>query len=163
MNTVDFSSNVFTRAQNQSTIPGLWPESVIPVSIDGDAPQFAQHNVRFGLEALSDLAYEYLVKTHLLLGKTRRIYESMWRLAVRQLKRYVLFRGYILHANVMDVIFPGGLPPGTHRATRPCLRRGQNTWRVFRAAYLPWHHASSTLPTTLRLANKSPTAVSGPI
>ncbi|EXJ85889.1 hypothetical protein A1O1_06258 [Capronia coronata CBS 617.96] len=107
MKTVDFLSNTFARAQDQSSIVGLWPEIVIPSATDGTDPMFVKANFRYSLGALSDSAYEYLVKTHLLLGKTTKIYESMWKAASKQIKRHLLFRAFIPHADKTEVIFPG--------------------------------------------------------
>ncbi|EXJ85230.1 hypothetical protein A1O3_05905 [Capronia epimyces CBS 606.96] len=107
MRTVEFLADAFSRAQNQSSIAGLWPEIVIPSSTDGDNGRFAKGNFRYSLGALSDSAYEYLVKTHLLLGKSTKIYESMWKSASRQIKRHLLFRAFIPPANKADVIFSG--------------------------------------------------------
>lgn len=107
MNTVDFVSQVFARTQNESSIPGLWPEIVSPAAIGGERTNFARKSTRFALGALSDSAYEYLVKTHLFMGKTRDIYGSMWKMASRQIKRFLLFRANIPGANDTDIIFPG--------------------------------------------------------
>ncbi|KIW09846.1 hypothetical protein PV08_11947 [Exophiala spinifera] len=108
MRTVDMLSGVFARSQNDSSIPGLWPETVNPRLVDG--PQgydFARRSSRYGLGAMSDSAYEYLVKTHLLIGHTRSVFGTMWHLASRQIKRYLLFRALIPGANETDVVFPG--------------------------------------------------------
>ncbi len=101
-------SDVFARTQNHSSIPGLWPESLNPSSVGGmQEENFVQRSVRYGLGALSDSAYEYLVKTHLLVGRSTAIYESMWRAASRQIKRYLLFRAYLPGANETDIILSG--------------------------------------------------------
>ncbi|KIV79485.1 hypothetical protein PV11_07045 [Exophiala sideris] len=105
--TVDHVSQVFAKTQNDSSIPGLWPEIISPAAIGGERTDFARKSTRYALGALSDSAYEYLVKTHLLLGKTRDVYESMWKMASREIKRFLLFRAYIPGANETDIIFPG--------------------------------------------------------
>ncbi|KAL6243062.1 hypothetical protein RBB50_010162 [Rhinocladiella similis] len=108
MHTVDMLSDVLARSQNDSSIPGLWPENLSPRLVDGpQAYDFARKSSRYGLGAMSDSAYEYLVKAHLLVGKTRNVYQTMWDLASRQIKRYLLFRALIPGANETDIIFPG--------------------------------------------------------
>ncbi|KAL2408230.1 putative mannosyl-oligosaccharide alpha-1,2-mannosidase 1B [Exophiala dermatitidis] len=107
MKTVNLLSHGFARAQNRSSIAGLWPEIVIPLSTDGPNADFSRASYRYSLGALSDSAYEYLVKTHLLLGKKTKIYESMWKAASKQIKRHLLFRAFIPHGNETDAIFAG--------------------------------------------------------
>lgn len=107
MTTVDLLSKTFAQAQDQSSIAGLWPEIVIPGSTDGPDARFVKGNIRYSLGALSDSAYEYLVKTHLLLGKTTSIYKSMWKAASKQIESHLLFRAFIPHADQIGVIFSG--------------------------------------------------------
>ncbi|KAK5217897.1 hypothetical protein LTR99_003291 [Exophiala xenobiotica] len=108
MHTIDVLSEVFARSQNDSSIPGLWPEMLNPRVVGGpQSYDFARKSSRYALGAMSDSTYEYLVKAHLFMGKTRHIYRSMWELASRQIKRYLLFRAFIPGANDTDIIFPG--------------------------------------------------------
>jgi mannosyl-oligosaccharide alpha-1,2-mannosidase len=80
------------RTQNDSTIPGLWPEFIDASSVDGVDRRFAVSNFAYSIDALSDSTYEYLAKGHLLLGHHTDIYKTMWTLAARGIGLYLLYR-----------------------------------------------------------------------
>jgi mannosyl-oligosaccharide alpha-1,2-mannosidase len=107
MSIVDSLSQIFARAQNQSSIPGLWPEWILANSTDGEDAQVARYSNRYGLGALSDSTYEYLVKTHLLLGRTTTIYKTMWKSASTKIKQHILFRPFLPSLNGTNIILPG--------------------------------------------------------
>ena len=103
-------TDVFARTQNQSSIPGLWPEMVDATSIsftNDTSANFATHSSTYSLGALSDSSYEYLVKAHLLLGSTTSTYKEMWLQAARQIRRFLLFRAFVPSINHTDILFPG--------------------------------------------------------
>ena len=91
--------DVFAQTQNESSIPGLWPEMVDATSITPDIPgeerHFARASHSYSLGALSDSSYEYLVKGHLMLGKTNPLYAQLWHDASDQIKDLMLFRSLI--------------------------------------------------------------------
>lgn len=110
--TVDFVQDVFARTQNDSTIPGLWPEMVDASSVDTteedpDSPHFAKASGRFSLGALSDSSYEYLVKGHMMLGNVNSLCMRMWKGASLQIKDFMLFRAHIPDAPDRTTLFTG--------------------------------------------------------
>jgi len=107
MSSVAHVTYTFAQTQNDSSVPGLWPELVDSSSIDGENRMFARKSFRYSLGALSDSSYEYLVKGHLLLGQMTDLYQKMWEAASAQIKRYLLFRAYVPGSNESDIIFPG--------------------------------------------------------
>jgi mannosyl-oligosaccharide alpha-1,2-mannosidase len=106
MKSVGLLTDAFTRTQNDSTIPGLWPETVDASSVDGFGRHFAGASFTYSVGALSDSTYEYLVKAHLLLGHLTSQYERMWTQAARAIRKYILFRAQIPD-NSKDLMFTG--------------------------------------------------------
>ena len=102
-------TNALARTQNDSTIPGLWPENVDASSVEGEGTdrRFSRINHLFSVGALSDSTYEYLVKGHLLLGGNSSIFHQMWELASPQIKNVILFRAQIPGAEKEDLLFTG--------------------------------------------------------
>lgn len=88
-------TDAFARTQNDSTIPGLWPELVDASSVDGFGRHFAGGSFTYSVGALSDSAYEYLVKGHLMLGHLTTKYQTMWTEAARAIRKYIIFRAQI--------------------------------------------------------------------
>jgi mannosyl-oligosaccharide alpha-1,2-mannosidase len=107
LDTVAFITQTFKDAQSKSSIPGLWPERLDASSINGpEATLVSKHNA-YSLGALSDSAYEYLVKAHLLLGGLTDQYADMWVSAASQIRQHLLFRAYIPQWNETDALFSG--------------------------------------------------------
>jgi mannosyl-oligosaccharide alpha-1,2-mannosidase len=99
-------TDAFARTQNDSTIPGLWPELVNPASVDDFGRQFSAGSFTYSVGALSDSTYEYLVKGHLMLGSLTTQYKTMWIGAARAIRKYILFRAQIPD-NGRDLMFTG--------------------------------------------------------
>ena len=98
MNSVIFLTELFQRTQNDSSIPGLWPERVDSTSINGTdvvPAGFATSSYAYSLGALSDSSYEYLLKGHMFMGALTDSYADMWHKAARQIRRFMLFRAYM--------------------------------------------------------------------
>ena len=112
-------TEVLARTQNDSTIPGLWGESVdasnISPTLEGNPPRFNQVSTQFSIGALSDSAYEYLVKGHLFLGTQSDIFRRMWELASPQIKSVILFRANVPGANKEDLLFTGKAVRRSHQ------------------------------------------------
>lgn len=100
-------SEIYQEAQNSSSIPGLWPERLNAAIVNGTSSDFVGANTRYSLGALSDSAYEYLVKTHLLLGSISTRFAHMWHEAAIPIKEQLLFRAYIPEGNQTDIMFTG--------------------------------------------------------
>ncbi|ETI22668.1 hypothetical protein G647_06744 [Cladophialophora carrionii CBS 160.54] len=107
MDAVDLLSQILARTQQDSGIPGLWPESIHPSSVGGQGSYFAKGGLRWSLGAGSDSAYEYLLKSHLLLGRQADLYRTMWKAASERIKEHLLFRPAIPNTNGTDVLFSG--------------------------------------------------------
>lgn len=110
LDAITLVTDAFARTQNQSSIPGLWPEMVDATSISSindTSANFATHSSTYSLGALSDSSYEYLVKAHLLLGSSTSTYKEMWLQAASQIRRFLLFRAFIPSTNHTDILFPG--------------------------------------------------------
>ena len=99
-------TDTFARTQNDSTIPGLWPELVDASSVDGFGRHFSGGSFTYSVGALSDSTYEYLVKGHLMLGKVTNQYKTMWTHAARAIRKYILFRAQIPDLG-KDLMFSG--------------------------------------------------------
>jgi mannosyl-oligosaccharide alpha-1,2-mannosidase len=97
----------FARTQNDSTIPGLWPEIIDASSMDGTDPQFSKTNFAYGIGALSDSTYEYLVKSHQLFGHQTGVYRTMWRAAADAIRKYILFRAQLPEHGGRNILFSG--------------------------------------------------------
>ncbi|EXJ58355.1 hypothetical protein A1O7_05780 [Cladophialophora yegresii CBS 114405] len=107
LDAVDSLSQKLAQTQQDSGIPGLWPETVYPGSVGGLGSYFARGGLRWSLGAGSDSAYEYLLKSHLLLGRQTDLYKTMWKAASEQIKEHLLFRPAIPNTNRTDVLFSG--------------------------------------------------------
>lgn len=119
MKSVLLLTDAFASTQNDSTIPGLWPELVDASSVEGFDRHFSTGSFTYSVGALSDSTYEYLVKGHLMLGRVTTQYKTMWTEAARAIRKYILFRAQIpetgrdlmftgiatRHSNVGDVTF----------------------------------------------------------
>ncbi|KPI38772.1 Mannosyl-oligosaccharide 1,2-alpha-mannosidase MNS1 [Cyphellophora attinorum] len=103
--------NVFAETQNDSTIPGLWPEIVDASSVSTSATpeerMFARASSQYSLGALSDSSYEYLVKGHLMLGNINTLYAQLWKPAAEKIKDFMLFRSHIPGAETNKALFSG--------------------------------------------------------
>ena len=106
IHTIDWLSNIFANAQNDSSIPGLFPERLDTTSIGPDG-NLVHKSWTYSLGALSDSSYEYLVKSHALMGGLTPMYRDMWTYAAQQIRRFLLFRAFIPDANETDILFTG--------------------------------------------------------
>jgi mannosyl-oligosaccharide alpha-1,2-mannosidase len=106
MKSVILLTDAFAITQNDSTIPGLWPELVDPSSVEGFGRQFSRASFTYSVGALSDSTYEYLVKGHLMLGRVTTQYKTMWTEAARAIRKYILFRAQIPETG-RDLMFTG--------------------------------------------------------
>ncbi|KAJ9662871.1 hypothetical protein H2198_001099 [Neophaeococcomyces mojaviensis] len=113
-------SAIFQRAQSGSTIPGLWPERLDATDIAGSYSKFVTSSTKYSLGALSDSAYEYLVKTHLMLGGRDGRFAKLWMSATSQIKQHLLFRAYIPQWNETDTLF-AGIVTKSHSDNEPVL------------------------------------------
>lgn len=95
LRTIHSLTELFARTQNQSTIPGLWPQWLNTTMLNETEAHFATSNYEYSLGALSDSAYEYLVKAHLMLGGTTPRYSNMWELASIPLQGLMPFRAQL--------------------------------------------------------------------
>jgi mannosyl-oligosaccharide alpha-1,2-mannosidase len=79
-------TRAFAAQQNSSRLPGLWPAllSVHRDRLDRDP--------NFGLGGGADSMYEYLLKTHLLLGGLVPEYRRMYEVAMEAAVKHLLFR-----------------------------------------------------------------------
>ncbi|KAL8243789.1 hypothetical protein R6Q59_010047 [Mikania micrantha] len=93
---VNHLTTILETHQESSSIPGLWPERVDTTTVDlGPTDHFATASHTFSLGTLSDSTYEYLVKTHLLLGGQTKRYAQMWFKASIAIVHNLLFRAYL--------------------------------------------------------------------
>lgn len=72
-------------AQNQTSIPGLWPTIVNARSLQFGGSEFT-------LGGMADSVYEYLPKQHILLGGLTSQYRDMYAKAIAATKKHILFR-----------------------------------------------------------------------
>ena len=108
IHTVEWLSSVFQQAQNESSLPGMWPERLDATSIDPKTTGgFVHKSFAYSLGALSDSAYEYLVKGHALMGGVTPVYRDMWDFASQQIRSYLLFRAMVPNATEPEVLFAG--------------------------------------------------------
>ncbi|KAK3940996.1 glycoside hydrolase [Diplogelasinospora grovesii] len=78
--------DVFYEQQNTTQLPGMWP-----IVVNAKKQQFNQHN-DFTLGAMADSLFEYLPKTHALLGGLLPMYREMYEAAMHTAAKYNLFR-----------------------------------------------------------------------
>ncbi len=86
-------------AQMSTRLPGMWP-----VVVDAQTPDFALHTDH-SLGALADSLYEYLVKTHALVGGLLPVYREMFERSMDTAIRYNLFRPML--PDEKDVLISG--------------------------------------------------------
>ncbi|KAL1964927.1 hypothetical protein VTN77DRAFT_6280 [Rasamsonia byssochlamydoides] len=89
----------FDEQQNRTKLPGMWPLMV-------SAPQadFTQ-DTTFGLGALADSMYEYLLKTYALLGGLEPMYKKMYEVAMQTAIEHNLFRPMV--PDEKDILIAG--------------------------------------------------------
>ncbi|KAI5294008.1 hypothetical protein KEM52_004860, partial [Ascosphaera acerosa] len=78
--------DVFRAQQNETLLPGMWPMMVSPKRLD-----FKSHTI-YTLSSMADSLYEYLPKTHALLGGVDPMYEQLYRPAMDTAAQHVLYR-----------------------------------------------------------------------
>ncbi|KAI1329688.1 glycoside hydrolase family 47 protein [Xylariaceae sp. FL0255] len=93
-------THVFNTSQNQTLLPGMWPEYV-----NMAYEEFTSNTFTVG--ANSDSIYEYLGKTFALLGGLEPLYETMYRNAMDTINSSVLFRPQL--PDQADILFPGSV------------------------------------------------------
>ena len=92
-------SDVLLQAQNKTALPGLWP-----TFINAQTQDFESGN-DFSLGALADSLYEYLPKTHMLLGGLRPEYGQMYQTFMDAAKRSMFYR--IMNPQNETLMMPG--------------------------------------------------------
>lgn len=107
LDTLNTMTEVFYRAQNGSGISGLWPERVDAAAWSPSLDSFKTNQHAYSLGALSDSAYEYLVKGHQMLGGVASVYADMWDLASKAIQKYMLFHASIPAHSGSDILFSG--------------------------------------------------------
>lgn len=105
--TVETMTEVMHRTQNGSAIAGLWPERVDAAAVTNSTVELQTREHAYSLGALSDSAYEYLVKGHLMLGGLTKSYKQMWTVAATAISDTMLFRASIPDWETRDVLFSG--------------------------------------------------------
>ncbi|KAK3366209.1 glycoside hydrolase [Lasiosphaeria ovina] len=108
--------------QMTSRLPGMWP-----VVVSAKKQQFNQH-LEHTLGAMSDSAYEYLPKTHALVGGLLPMYRDMYEVAMDTALRHAIFRPMLPdHA---DVLLAGmaiaNVDSGGHHAAVTVKPEGQH-------------------------------------
>jgi mannosyl-oligosaccharide alpha-1,2-mannosidase len=86
---VERVSDVFQKQQDKTKLPGMWPRNYNTSTVD-----FTEDNT-FSLGGNSDSAYEYLIKTHLLLGRvgsSAKRYLDMYLSSMETASRHLFFR-----------------------------------------------------------------------
>ena len=78
-------TDILYERQNQTHVPGLWPQIL-------DMRDLDFHKVTFSMAALSDSVYEYLPKQHLLLGGRSGQYRDMYLMALKAAKEHLFFQ-----------------------------------------------------------------------
>ena len=78
-------SNALERLQVNTTIPGLWPTSINTKDLTATFNHFT-------MGGMSDSTYEYLPKTHFLIGGRTPQQARVWDRAIVAAKRYLFFR-----------------------------------------------------------------------
>ena len=90
--------------QDATRLPGMWPKVV-------DLQNgFLTTDNSFTLGAMSDSAYEYLGKMHMLLGGLDPVYEEMHKKAMKTIKEHLLFRPMLPDTypdGTPDILFSG--------------------------------------------------------
>jgi mannosyl-oligosaccharide alpha-1,2-mannosidase len=79
-------TQVFEREQDRTRIPGMWP-----VVVNARKRIFTEDNA-FTLGAMADSTYEYLAKTHILLGGVEPVYKSMYEKAMAAAIKHTIYR-----------------------------------------------------------------------
>ncbi|KZZ86661.1 glycosyl hydrolase family 47 protein [Ascosphaera apis ARSEF 7405] len=90
---------VYKDQQNETRVPGMWPMMVSPRRLD-----FRTHTI-YTLSSMADSLYEYLPKTHALLGGTDPMYEELYRPAMETASKHILFRPML--PDEADVLISG--------------------------------------------------------
>lgn len=105
--TVETMTGVLHRTQNGSAVPGVWPERVDAAAIEDSTLKLPTREHAYSLGALSDSAYEYLVKENLMLGGLTTSYKQMWDAASTAIRDSMLFRASIPDWETRDALFFG--------------------------------------------------------
>ncbi|KAK4118178.1 glycoside hydrolase family 47 protein [Parathielavia appendiculata] len=103
--------------QQQSTrLPGMWP-----ILVNAQKQDFRQHT-DYTLGAMADSLFEYLPKTHALVGGLLPMYRHMYEASMDTAIRHNLFRPMLPDEN--DVLISGlvTIEPGEHGEDVPRLR-----------------------------------------
>ena len=109
-NAIDNVAMVFSEAQLNSTIPGLWPEFIDTRLLDtgrGKYDNFVSASYTYSLGANSDSSYEYLLKAHMLMGRLTSVYANMWTAAASAIRETLLFKAFIPGTSHRDLLFSG--------------------------------------------------------
>lgn len=101
-------TDVFEAQQDKTHLPGMWPVTVNAMDQDFSS------DTLFTLGGMSDSAYEYLPKMHLLLGGASSQYRSLYFKALATMKRYIFYRPMTHHP--FEILIPGSVRADGHQA-----------------------------------------------
>ncbi|KAI4153365.1 MAG: hypothetical protein LQ340_002362 [Diploschistes diacapsis] len=94
-------SDIFSKQQNETALPGLWPVFVNCVNEDFN------YGNQFSLGALADSLYEYLPKMYILSGGLLPDYGRMYEAFVQAAKKHVFFRA--MNPENRKLLIPGNV------------------------------------------------------
>lgn len=98
------------KQQQKTRLPGMWP-----VVVDVRRQDFGRHN-QYTLGAMADSLYEYLPKTHALVGGLLPMYADMYKASMDTAIRYNLFRPMI--PDQKDILMTGMVLVGSENGKR---------------------------------------------
>ncbi|EGO61018.1 hypothetical protein NEUTE1DRAFT_58018 [Neurospora tetrasperma FGSC 2508] len=98
------------KQQQKTRLPGMWP-----VVVDARRMDFGRHN-HYTLGAMADSLYEYLPKTHALVGGLLPMYADMYNAAMDTAIRYNLFRPMV--PDQKDILMTGMVLVGSENGKR---------------------------------------------
>ncbi|KAG0646246.1 ER mannosidase 1 [Hyphodiscus hymeniophilus] len=92
-------TNRLEKAQELTSLPGLWPVVVSPMEEDfGD-------NMAFSIGAMADSTYEYLLKEYIMLGGRSMQYREMYNYAMDTAREHLFFRPRTISS--IDILISG--------------------------------------------------------
>jgi mannosyl-oligosaccharide alpha-1,2-mannosidase len=94
-------SNVLENEQHRTKLPGLWP-----VVFNAKTLSFGEDSL-FTLGGRADSMYEYIPKTHLLLGAATDQYRNMYTTMMDVAKEYLFFKP--MNKNNLDILISGSV------------------------------------------------------
>ncbi|KAL2063490.1 hypothetical protein VTL71DRAFT_5295 [Oculimacula yallundae] len=98
--------DVFEAQQDKTKLPGLWP-----VVVNAKDSDFTGHG-GFTIGGMADSLYEYLPKTHLILGGATQQYRRMYEFSLVAMKRNIFYRP--MTSNGEDIRLAGNVDSDGH-------------------------------------------------